>query len=1045
VSGFATKEEFFGALRENRERADGRAKAAIAEEIADEAEAFGDDEVTATALVELMSSYHGSGERVKFPVVFARLLRLWDRNPKAFDDWEAHRVFWYFKWVGSGLLTTPDVPLPAIRGWIGEMRKRYEARDYGLQPVYGQLHSLAQHIGEGEELAYELWATRGRTRMSDCEACEARTRAEYHFGRGEDELGMAELEATLDGRSTCDEEPHASQSVALLPLVRLGRTDEARGAHLASYRAVRGREAYLASVGRHLEFCALTGNEARGLELLAQNRALFGFTSAPLDRLEFLTKVEVLLRRLTAVGHAATPCGGPLGREWTVAELLESVAVDAEALAARFDARNGNATVSGRRAARLALSPLVTELNLGVRATALEGAETPVSVPSAGSAVMASQVTATAVPDSFEALVAEALLLDRQFHPDARLLWDALLERAEGADADKVSDVLRGEIATERASRAHQERDWDAVNAFFLEAMTCYERAGRPDRAIASAARVQWSKATRGDKDADAAAVTEETWPELNALLSRIDALLASGDLADLADAQVQKLVVHQSRVFAARHAAIRAADPADRERWLAVFRAETDRMVREGNGFSAPQRLALVMEAVAEYDATHDDPKGAEPLARHAVQIFTDLGWPWRLHRSRMLLGLALAGQDRHAEAMQALQTGIAEAHPAVEPEELTPLYRLLAETALQGGEPATAVRAFAEAAVRLDREGDAFGAVETRWRMSNALAAQGQTADAVAVLETLVEVPLRGDGGYEGEDGAESTAMQTAAETSDEAASGTEAGDDRSEAPAASAEKVGEAAGDPASAAATPKPAKHPSRADMLMVQVRADLARGLLALDEPRAAAVEFLHVADAVDGWPDASRLTAAAAEAAGALALARNWDGARAAWARAVASNAVAPRIPDMTEALRDMAGETINAFGTEGADEALGYLAEADRMRVGFAGAAQTQFLSIEVDEAQTCYTRGWVLNAAGRPEEAIEQLERAASLYDRPGFSGIPPRFDAIRQAAVIEYRSLDREDAAKARLDKAIADAEAAGHSDGIATLRKLRNALR
>ena len=1053
MSGFTTKEEFFGALRENRERADGRAKAAIAEEIADEAEAFGDDEVTATALVELMSSYHGSGERVKYPVVFARLLRLWDRNPKAFDDWEAHRVFWYFKWVGSGLLTTPDVPLTAIRGWIAEMRKRYEAADYGLQPVYGQLHSLAQHIGEGEELAYELWATRGRTRMSDCEACEARARAEYHFGRGEDELGMAELTATLDGRSTCDEEPHASQSVALLPLVRLGRTDEARGAHLASYRAVRGREAYLAAVGRHLEFCALTGNEARGLELLAQNRALFGFTAAPLDRLEFLTTVEVLLRRLAAVGHAETPCGGPLGREWTVAELLESVATDADALAARFDARNGNAAVSERRAARLALSPLVAELNLGVRAAALEGAQTPAVVPSAGSAVSVSQVPATAVPDDFEALVAETLRLDRQFHPDARLLWDAVLERAGGADADKVDDVLRGEIATERASRAHQERDWDAVNAFFLEAAASYERAGRPDRAIASAARVQWSKATRSDKGVDASAVTEETWPELNALLSQIDALLASGDLGSrLADAQVQKLVVHQSRVFAARHAAIRATDAADRERWLAVFRAETDRMVREGSGFSAPQRLALVLEAVAEYDATHDDPKAAEPLARHAVQIFTDLQWPWRLHRSRMLLGLALAGQDRHAEAMQVLQTGIAEAHPAVEAEELTPLYRLLAETAMQGGEPATAVRAFAEAAVRLDREGDAFGAVETRWRMSNALAAQGQTADAVAVLETLVEVPLRGDGGYEGEE-----AGLGAGSDSAESSSATSA--------AASAEVTGRVAGSAdgtagASAEAAPpdsgpapgpepiaptKPTKHPSRADMLMVQVRADLARGLLALDEPRAAAVEFLHVADAVDGWPDASRLTAAAAEAAGALALARNWEGARAAWARAVASNAVAPRIPDMTEALRDMAGETINAFGPDGADEALGYLAEADRMRIDFAEAARTQFLSVEVDEAQTCYTRGWVLNAAGRPEEAIEQLERAAELYDRPGFSGIPPRFDAIRQAAVIEYRSLDREDAAKARLDKAIADAEAAGHFDGIATLRKLRDALR
>lgn len=147
----------------------------------------------------------------------------------------------------------------------------------------------------------------------------------------------------------------------------------------------------------------------------------------------------------------------------------------------------------------------------------------------------------------------------------------------------------------------------------------------------------------------------------------------------------------------------------------------------------------------------------------------------------------------------------------------------------------------------------------------------------------------------------------------------------------------------------------------------------------------------------------------------------------------------------MTEALRDMAGETINAFGPDKADEALAYLTEADQMRADFAQESQTQFLSVEVDQAQTCYTRGWVLNAAGRPEEAIVELEKAADLYDRPGFAGIPPRFDAIRQAAVIEYRSLDRQDAARARLDKAIGDAEAAGHLDGVATLRKLRDALR
>ncbi|NUR26451.1 MAG: hypothetical protein HOV83_11485 [Catenulispora sp.] len=306
----------------------------------------------------------------------------------------------------------------------------------------------------------------------------------------------------------------------------------------------------------------------------------------------------------------------------------------------------------------------------------------------------------------------------------------------------------------------------------------------------------------------------------------------------------------------------------------------------------------------------------------------------------------------------------------------------------------------------MRLDREGDVFGAVETRWRMSNALSLQGQVADAVAVLETLVETPV-GD--------------------QDATTGGT-----------------GESADTPA-ADSDPAPRKHPTRADMLMVQIRADLARGLLALEEPRAAAVEFLHVADAVDGWPDPSRLTAAAAEAAGALASARNWDGARAALGRAIAANAVAPRIPDLTEALRDIAGEVMNARGAEGLDEALGYLAQADQLREEFPDASRVQFVSIEVDEAQVCYTRGWALNTAGRPQEAIAELERAVRLYDRPGFSEIPPRYEAIRFAAIIELRSLDRPDAAKARLDKAIAEAEAAGHAEGLATLQKLRDALR
>ena len=78
-------------------------------------------------------------------------------------------------------------------------------------------------------------------------------------------------------------------------------------------------------VGRHLEFCALTGNEARGLELLAENRNLFDEVDSPLDQLDFLTGVEVLLRRVEGLGHGELPVAGYAGRAWTVAGLCAEV------------------------------------------------------------------------------------------------------------------------------------------------------------------------------------------------------------------------------------------------------------------------------------------------------------------------------------------------------------------------------------------------------------------------------------------------------------------------------------------------------------------------------------------------------------------------------------------------------------------------------------------------------------------------------------------------------------------------------------------------
>ncbi|MFG2662468.1 hypothetical protein ACGFXD_46235, partial [Streptomyces sp. NPDC048425] len=267
-------DELFQALQENDQLPYGRTRTVTAEELVDAAEQFAEPGPLAYALFELQEAYTYGSEPRKSPVVFARLLNLFDEQPDVFDERMRHMLFWRFKWVANALRALPEVPLTGLRQWLTEMRDRYVKADLDLQPYYGQAYQLAAHLGEDASLAYELWAGRTRTRLSDCEACEVCERALHHLGTGDDEQALRTWEPVLAGKDSCQEEPARSVSYALLPLLRTGRTDRARELHLAGYRACRRNPSMAGEVGRHLEFCALTGNEARGLELLAENRNL---------------------------------------------------------------------------------------------------------------------------------------------------------------------------------------------------------------------------------------------------------------------------------------------------------------------------------------------------------------------------------------------------------------------------------------------------------------------------------------------------------------------------------------------------------------------------------------------------------------------------------------------------------------------------------------------------------------------------------------------------------------------------------------------------
>ncbi|MYT19613.1 hypothetical protein GTW69_04800, partial [Streptomyces sp. SID7760] len=368
-----TPEAVVEALRENNDRPHGLQRTITAEELVEAAEALDQTdkpEVLVTALLELMEAYEHTGEHRKSPVVFARVLKLWDTTPEAFSRWEAHQVFWRFKWVTTSLLQVPEMPLTAVQGWIEQMRTRYADADHDMQPVAAMRYHLAHHTGEGLADAYDLWATRPRTELSDCEACEIRTLAVHRLTIGDDAAALNTWEPVLGGGTSCSDEPQMSQARALLPLLRAGLTDEARSHHLTGYRLVRGNTGMQDEVGLHLEFCALSRNEGRGLEILAENRPLFEATGAPLAHLGFLTGAEVLLVRLAEDGHSDTAVAGPPGRNWTAGELLVHVRAEADRLTTAFDARNATTAVGAARRRRLEQRPLLAEpLPLGLRAS----------------------------------------------------------------------------------------------------------------------------------------------------------------------------------------------------------------------------------------------------------------------------------------------------------------------------------------------------------------------------------------------------------------------------------------------------------------------------------------------------------------------------------------------------------------------------------------------------------------------------------------------------------------------------------------------------
>jgi len=291
-------------------------------------------------------------------------------------------LLWQFKWMIGALDGSPIFSLAQCEAMLADMEKRYRQAGAGLSGVYISRFNHAWSTGQIEQARYYrgLLNATPRDRYSDCEACTHATLAHFAALTGEKELALKLVDEMTDRGLRCSEEPERVLAHTLLAKLRAGRLNDARNAHMWAYRMSRNNPNLVGAVGDHMQFCAITGNEARGLAMVERHLPWLVHDALNEDgQLGMLQSIGLVLESVVRAGYGEQAVRGaeaPVFERffgshegaWTVADLAPVVWAAAGRLAAAFDTRNGNSYVSGQVGVTRALLdehydvPIVTDV-----------------------------------------------------------------------------------------------------------------------------------------------------------------------------------------------------------------------------------------------------------------------------------------------------------------------------------------------------------------------------------------------------------------------------------------------------------------------------------------------------------------------------------------------------------------------------------------------------------------------------------------------------------------------------------------------------------
>jgi hypothetical protein len=347
---------------------DGSSEAAVraGEEAARAADALNDEPLGYEARMALIRAATFEGYAERGVVAFAWCRALKKRRPDLVDDRE---LLWRYKWVVNAMIAMPGVSRERLRAVLDDFEAAIVEFGAGRKAVLGVRLSAAQRLGDMDQVAplTEAWQAARRDTLADCAACEQNALVELLALLRQDASAVTAAQPILDGGMSCHDVPGATYSVLLGPLLRLGRAEEAEALHRKGYRLVERSRALLKPISEHLEYLVATGKVARAVALFEQHVDKTAGNVQQNDCFLFWV-AGARLFSAAAEAHGDGPIRLKGRREpMTAAALREECRSEAAAIAARFDARNGNDFYGGLL--RAAMEPAVKEPTPSGRST----------------------------------------------------------------------------------------------------------------------------------------------------------------------------------------------------------------------------------------------------------------------------------------------------------------------------------------------------------------------------------------------------------------------------------------------------------------------------------------------------------------------------------------------------------------------------------------------------------------------------------------------------------------------------------------------------